>query len=256
MGIVNVTPDSFFATARTQEADAAIERGQLLFEQGADIVDVGGESTRPGATPVDEATELARVLPVVRALSTLGRVSIDTTKRTVAEASVEAGATLVNDVSGTLARCAGEAGVGWVAMHAQGTPQTMQENPYYDDVVAEVEAWFQVKAEEAHGAGVNEIWLDPGIGFGKTAEHNWTLLRHCDELAVCAENLGATLLVGTSRKGFLGDASGGSDVDDRLPASLATALVAMETGAGMVRVHDVKESVQAARVMFEMVKAS
>jgi dihydropteroate synthase len=233
MGIVNVTPDSFFATARTQEADAAIERGHLLFEQGADIVDVGGESTRPGATPVDEATELARVLPVVRALSTLGRVSIDTTKRTVAEACVDAGATLVNDVSGTLARCAGDAGVGWVAMHAQGTPQTMQENPYYDDVVAEVAAWF-----------------------GKTAEHNWTLLRHCDELFVCAENLGAKLLVGTSRKGFLGDASGGSDVDDRLPASLATALVAMETGAGMVRVHDVKESVQAARVMFEMVKAS
>jgi dihydropteroate synthase len=252
MGIVNVTPDSFFAAARTEDIDAAIARGSELFDLGATIVDVGGESSRPGASSVDESVEIARVIPVIEALAGHGRVSVDTVKPAVARAAVEAGATLINDVSGTLAPIAAEAGVAWVAMHAQGTPQTMQESPSYGDVVAEVSSWLAQKAEEARALGIAELWLDPGIGFGKTQDHNWSLLRHTDQLAaLCAEH-GAKLLVGTSRKRFLGGAEGSEiEVDDRLAGSLATAIVAMEGGADMVRVHDVLATVQAARLMTE-----
>lgn len=257
MGIVNVTPDSFFGAARTQETELAIVRGLQLFGEGAAIVDIGGESTRPGATPVPLETELSRVLPVVAALSQEGNVSIDTMKEEVAVACVEAGATLINDVSGSLANVAGQCGVGWVAMHAQGTPQTMQENPTYHDVIGEIFEWFTVKAEEARNANVTELWLDPGIGFGKTAEHNWTILHHADELAALAGQLGAGLLIGTSRKGFLGSlgATGSLEVNDRLAPSLATAIAAMEAGAGILRVHDVLATVQAVRIMNETIAA-
>ena len=252
MGIVNVTPDSFFVEGRTEQIDAAIERGADHFANGAAIVDVGGESSRPGARSVPEEREIERVVPVILALSSLGRVSVDTVKPGVARAAVAAGASLLNDVSGTLAPVAADLGVGWVAMHAQGTPATMQADPHYDDVVAEVRAWLEVRATEARSLGVDELWLDPGIGFGKSFSHNWSLLRHTDEMVALAHSLGARVLVGTSRKRFLGEA-GGSDLgpEERLAASLATAVAAMASGADMVRSHDVKATVQAARVFSE-----
>jgi dihydropteroate synthase len=258
MGIVNVTPDSFFPEARTADVDAAIARGRDLFIEGAAIVDVGGESTRPGATPVELSVELERTAPVVAGLRGHGRISIDTTKADVASACVAAGATLINDISGTLSGLAGELKVGWVAMHAQGNPQTMQLDPHYDDVIAEISAWFVEKAAEARSNNVQELWLDPGIGFGKTEEHNWTILRHCDELAALAHSLGALFLVGSSRKGFLGDLGHGPRlaVEDRLAPSLATAVAAMEAGADFVRVHDVLATVQAARIKNETMAVS
>jgi len=257
MGIVNVTPDSFFALQRTESVESSIERGRALFAQGAAIVDVGGESTRPGATPVSEADELARVLPVVEALASLGPLSIDTTKPAVAIAAVRAGAVLINDVGGSLAPVAADLGVGWVAMHAKGSPRTMQEDPRYDDVVAEVARWLEGKVIEAQRLGVREVWIDPGIGFGKTAAHNWSLLRHTDEFAALAADLGARLLVGTSRKRFLG-LLGGEErpAEERLDASLATAVVAIEGGAQLVRVHDVAATVEAVRICTEELIAS
>ena len=183
MGIVNVTPDSFFAEARTEAVEAAVERGRRLFADGAAFVDVGGESTRPGATPVAELEELRRVIPVVEALAEHGPVSIDTTKEEVARAAVAAGARLVNDVAGTMGPVAADLGVGWAVMHAKGEPRSMQDDPRYDDVVAEVADWLGRRAEEAAELGIEELWLDPGIGFGKTFEHNWSLLRHGDRFA-------------------------------------------------------------------------
>ena len=252
MGIVNVTPDSFFAEQRTESVDAAVTRGTLLFAQGAAIVDVGGESTRPGATPVSEVDELARVVAVVAALSELGPVSIDTTKEEVARQCVAAGAVMINDVGGRLAPVAGELGVAWVAMHAKGTPQTMQDDPRYDDVVEEVRDWLLAKIGEARDVGVTDVWIDPGIGFGKTAAHNWTLLRHCDEFASLAAETETRLLVGTSRKRFLGMLGGEErPVNERLAASVATATAALEAGAALVRVHDVAESVEATKLLTE-----
>ena len=251
MGIVNVTPDSFYAEQRTELAEAAIERGRLLFAAGADIVDIGGESTRPGSDPVSQDIEIARVLPVIEALSPLGPVSIDTTKEAVARAAVAAGAVLVNDVSGTLGPLCAELGCGWVAMHAKGSPKTMQDAPHYEDVVAEVGEWLEARAKEAAALGITDVWLDPGIGFGKTAEHNWALLRHGDELAERAHRRGARYLVGTSRKRFLGLLNGDAPAEKRLDASLATAVAAWETGADMVRVHDVTPTREAARIMSE-----
>ena len=256
MGVLNATPDSFFAGSRSSGAEA-VRRGRDMVEAGAAIIDVGGESSRPGSHPVDVATELSRVLPVIEGLAGQTPISIDTVKAEVAEAAVAAGATLINDVSGTLAPVAAALGVGWVAMHAQGDPETMQDDPTYDDVVAEVAAWLEVKGTEARDLGVSDLWLDPGIGFGKTFAHNWTLLRHADELAAIARGLGARLLIGTSRKRFLG-AVGGGDLppEERLASSLATSLAAMEAGAAMVRVHDVTATVQAARVFAEEVVVS
>ena len=253
MGVLNATPDSFYEGSRITGA-AAVDRGLAMVAAGADWIDVGGESSRPGADHVDVRAEIDRVLPVVEGLAGHALLSIDTTKAEVAVAAVAAGATLINDVSGTLAPLAAELGVGWVAMHAQGPPATMQDAPHYDDVVAEVSAWLEAKAVEARQLGVGDLWLDPGIGFGKTFAHNWTLLRHADELAALAERLDARLLVGTSRKRFLGEPGGpGLAPEERLGASLATALAAMEAGAAMVRVHDVTATVQAARVFAEEV---
>ncbi|MGH9068033.1 MAG: dihydropteroate synthase [Acidimicrobiales bacterium] len=249
MGVLNVTPDSFSDGGRYLDPEKAVARGLAMAAEGADVVDVGGESSRPGATPVDESEELARVLPVVAALAGRVRVSVDTVKAGVARAAVEAGATLVNDVSATLAPVAAAAGVGWVAMHRQGTPLTMQSDPRYGDVVGEVVAYLRGRAEWAAGLGVGEIWVDPGIGFGKSPAHNLSLLAHLGELV----DLGWAVLVGTSRKGFLGrisspDPDRPTPVGDRLEASLATAVWAMERGAAMVRVHDVDATVQAARL--------
>jgi dihydropteroate synthase len=247
MGVLNVTPDSFSDGGRYLDADAAVAHGLRLVAEGADIVDVGGESTRPGAAPVDGDVERGRVVPVVAALAPVVRVSIDTRKASVAEAAIGAGATLVNDVSATLWPVAAAAGVGWVAMHMRGTPETMQREAHYDDVVGEVRAFLAARAAQAREAGVGEVWIDPGIGFGKTRAHNLALLRGLGTLAA----IGEPLVVGTSRKSFLGELAGGAPADDRLEGSLATAVWSMTHGAAMVRVHDVGPTVQAARLIGE-----
>lgn len=251
MGILNVTPDSFSDGGRFLDPDAAVAHGRAMVDEGAAVIDVGGESTRPGAEPVDPAEEARRVVPVVEALAPLVRVSIDTRHASVAEAAVEAGATLVNDVSASLWEVAAAAGVGWVALHMQGEPRTMQADPRYDDVVAEVRAFLLERAERAVAAGVSEVWIDPGIGFGKTTEHNLTLLHRLEALT----DAGFPVLVGTSRKGFLGRLTDGAPADDRLEASLTTAVVAAAKGAAMVRVHDVRFTVDAMRIVGEEVAA-
>ena len=245
MGVVNVTPDSFSDGGRFLDRDAAIAHGLQLVADGADLLDVGGESTRPGAqdVPIDE--ELRRVVPVVEALAVHTRVSIDTRKAEVARAAVAAGASLINDVSASLWPVAAETGAGWVAMHMRGTPANMQDDPRYDDVVAEVGAFLAERAATARSGGVSEVWIDPGIGFAKTDDHNLSLLAHLHRLVT----LGYPVAVGTSRKGFLGRLLGGASVDDRLEASLATAVWAMSQGVAMVRVHDVAATVEAARLI-------
>jgi dihydropteroate synthase len=249
MGVVNVTPDSFSDGGRYIDPEAAIAHGLRLVAEGASIIDVGGESTRPGASDVDPVEELARVVPVIEGLRPFVRVSVDTRRVFVAEAAIEAGATLINDVSASLWEVAAAGRVGWVAMHMQGEPPSMQDSPAYGDVVAEVRARLVARAGMARAAGVEEVWIDPGIGFGKTDAHNLALLRNLDELV----ETGYPVLVGTSRKGFLGRLTGGAAVDDRLEASLATAVVAAARGATMVRAHDVAATVQAMRIVAEPV---
>jgi dihydropteroate synthase len=249
MGVLNVTPDSFSDGGQFLDADAAIAHGRSLVRDGADIVDVGGESTRPGAAPVDEAEERRRVVTVITALAADGvRVSIDTRKAEVARAAIDAGASIVNDVSATLHEVAAAGGAGWVAMHMQGEPQTMQADPHYDDVVAEVREFLVDRAETATAAGVSEVWIDPGIGFGKTAEHNLALLADLDSLV----DTGWPVLVGASRKSFIGRLHAASDgtsapaaEDDRLEGSVAVATWAALQGAAAVRVHDVAATVRA-----------
>lgn len=248
MGILNVTPDSFSDGGRFVDHATAVDHGRRLLAEGADVVDVGGESTRPGAAPVDVDTELARVVPVIEALAGLGRVSVDTAKAPVAEAAAAAGATLINDVSASLHEVAADHGVGWVAMHMRGEPRTMQVAPRYADVVSEVEAFLLERAERARAAGVREVWIDPGIGFGKTADHNWALLAALPRLVAA----GPPVVVGTSRKAFLGAATAAADgraeptdPADRLEASVATAVRAVAAGAAMIRVHDVAATVAA-----------
>lgn len=244
MGVLNVTPDSFSDGGRFLDREAAVAHGMAMAASGADVVDVGGESTRPGAAEVEAAEERRRVVPVVEALAPQVRVSVDTRKSSVAEAAVAAGATLVNDVGASLYPLAAEAGVGWAVMHMKGDPRTMQSDPRYDDVVGEVRQFLVERAEAAVDAGVEEVWVDPGIGFGKTAAHNLALLRHLSSFV----STGHPVLVGTSRKSFLGALCGGADVSDRLEGSLATAVHAVAQGAGMVRVHDVAPTVQALRL--------
>ena len=252
MGVLNVTPDSFSDGGRWLDRDAAVAHGLDMVAQGADVVDVGGESTRPGAEPVEEAEELRRVLDVVAALAPHVRVSIDTRKPGVAREAVAAGASLVNDVSATLWEVAAETGSGWVAMHMQGEPASMQATPLYADVVGEVRDFLVERAEAARRGGVEEVWIDPGIGFGKTLDHNLALLRHLSVLT----GSGFPVLVGTSRKSFLArltasSADNPTPVDDRLEGSVASAVWSMTQGAGMVRVHDVAPTVAAARMLEE-----
>jgi dihydropteroate synthase len=251
MGVLNVTPDSFSDGGRWLDPGAAVAHGLAMVDEGADVIDVGGESTRPGAEPVAEDEELRRVLPVIAALAPRVRVSVDTRRAAVAEQALAAGATLVNDVSASLwpVAAAGGPGVGWVAMHMRGEPRTMQVAPEYHDVVAEVRAFLVDRASAARDAGVAEVWIDPGIGFGKTATHNLALLRATRTLAAT----GWPVLVGASRKSFLGrvTAEGGitPPADDRGEASLAAAVWAVDQGAAMVRVHDVRPTVQALRLL-------
>lgn len=247
-----MTPDSFSDGGRYLDPVAAIAHGRRLIAEGADLVDVGGESTRPGAAPVSVDEEIHRVVPVIAGLAGEVRLSVDTRHAAVAEAAVEAGATMVNDVSATLHEVAAARGVAWLAMHMQGRPGTMQTAPRYDDVVVEVRDHLVARAEAAAAAGVTEVWIDPGIGFGKTVGHNLALLAHLDVLVAT----GWPVVVGTSRKSTLGRLLADSDgtveppaVDDRLEASLATATWAMAQGAGMIRAHDVRATVQAARVV-------
>ena len=241
MGVVNVTPDSFSDGGQFFDPEAAIAHGRRLVDEGADVVDVGGESTRPGADPVGEEEERRRVVPVVAALAGSVRVSVDTRHASVAEAAVAAGATLVNDVSASLDHIAAAAGVGWIAMHMRGEPQTMQAAPQYGDVVAEVRAYLVERADRARARGVSEVWVDPGIGFGKTRDHNLSLLKHLDVLVAT----GVPVCVGTSRKAFLGHLAGGTPPDDRLEGSIATAVWSARQGAAMIRVHDVAATVGA-----------
>jgi dihydropteroate synthase len=253
MGVVNVTPDSFSDGGLFLDAGAAVEHGRRLASEGAAILDVGGESTRPGAEPVSEDEELRRVLPVVEQLAADGgaRVSIDTTKAGVARAALEAGATIVNDVSAfrfdrELAALVAESGADCCLMHMLGEPRTMQQDPRYDDVVSDVKAFLEERLAFATSEGVPEerVWLDPGIGFGKTVEHNLELLRRLDEIVA----IGRPVVIGTSRKSFLGKLAGGRDEGRRLPGTIATNVVALERGATIFRVHDVAQNADALAV--------
>ena len=241
MGIVNVTPDSFSDGGLYLDAPSAVAHGRELAADGADVLDVGGESTRPGAAAVSAAEELRRTEPVVRALAESGfEVSIDTSKAAVAEAALDAGARIVNDVTAfaadpELADLCADRGCGVVLMHMQGTPRTMQEHPSYDDVVDDVKAFLATRVEFAvdRGVAAERIWIDPGIGFGKTPEHNLNLLRRLGEL----RDLGRPILIGTSRKSFLGKLTG-REVEDRLGGTIASNVLALEAGAEIFRVHD------------------
>jgi dihydropteroate synthase len=244
MGVVNVTPDSFSDGGRFLAADAAVAHALDLAAQGAAILDIGGESTRPGAEPVSALEELRRVEPVVEGVAAAGtgaQISIDTSKLAVAERVVQAGATLVNDVTAfrsepALAGLVADRGVDCCLMHMLGEPRTMQDDPRYDDVVDEVRAFLEQRLSFAVGEGVSEdhVLLDPGIGFGKTVAHNLELLRRLDEIVA----LGRPVVVGTSRKSFLGKLTGRT-ADQRVPGTVATNVLAYERGASVFRVHDV-----------------
>jgi dihydropteroate synthase len=254
MGIVNVTPDSFSDGGRFYDAAAALEHAIRLVAEGADLLDIGGESTRPYAEPVSADEELRRVTPVIEKLAAGVRVplSIDTTKASVARAAIEAGAEIINDITGlagdpAMIGLAVATGVGVCAMHMQGTPQTMQDNPTYTDIVGEIREYLRERRDALMSAGISRvrICLDPGIGFGKTHEHNITLMRHCQEF----HELGCPLLVGHSRKGFLGKLVGDKDAD-RTNATVGAALALAVQGVQIVRVHDVRP-VREALVTFD-----
>lgn len=254
MGILNLTPDSFSDGGCFQTREAALAQARLLITEGADILDIGGESTRPGAAPVSEAEELARVVPVIAAIRQISAIpiSIDTMKPAVARAAAEAGASVWNDVTALSfapesPAMAASLGCQVVLSHMQGVPATMQTAPRYDDVVEEVSESLLARARAAMAAGVakEKIWLDPGIGFGKTAAHNLQLLAGLERLVA----LGFPVLLGASRKGFIRalDPAAG-DAGQRLGGSLAAALAGQAAGVAMVRVHDVAETVQALRI--------
>ena len=250
MGIVNVTPDSFSDGGRYFAGSAALDHARRLIDEGADLLDVGGESTRPGAADVSEAEEVERVLPLVEALRGTGvPVSVDTSKPGVMRAALAAGAAVINDVRALQEPGALDAvrtsDCGLVLMHMQGLPRTMQREPHYEDVVAEVAAFLESRVAVATNAGIraDRIVIDPGFGFGKTLGHNFTLLRRLEDLRV----IGRPVLAGLSRKSMLGAVTGRA-VDDRTAASLAAAILAVERGARIVRVHDVAATRDAMKV--------
>jgi len=258
MGALNVTPDSFSDGGLYASTAAAVGRGLEMLAEGADLVDVGGESTRPGADPVPAEEELRRVLPVVRALAAAGAVvSIDTVKAEVAAAALEAGALVVNDVTALgdpgMAGVVAGAGAGVVLMHMQGTPRTMQDDPRYGDVLAEVAAFLVSRADAARAAGIDpaSICIDPGIGFGKRLEHNLALLAGVPRLSA----LGYPLLVGASRKRFIADILGPIPVADRDAATAAAHVLAIAGGASIIRTHNVVVGLQTARVADAIVRA-
>ena len=253
MGVVNVTPDSFSDGGAFDDHVAAIAHARRLISEGAEIVDVGGESTRPGADPVPAADELDRVIPVIEGIAGLNlpaQISIDTMKSEVAAKAIDAGASYVNDVTAfrhdpDLAALVADRGVDCCLMHMLGEPRTMQDDPRYDDVVNDIKAFLEERLKAAVDAGIKEerIQLDPGIGFGKTLEHNLELLRRLDELTT----LGRPIVIGTSRKSFLGRLTG-RDVTERAYATAATSVIAYERGARVFRVHDVAATADALAV--------
>jgi dihydropteroate synthase len=253
MGVVNVTPDSFSDGGMFDDAEGAVAHAAQLTDEGADIVDIGGESSRPGAEPVPLAEERRRVIPVIEGIGAARPevvISIDTRHAAVAADALVAGATIVNDVSGgaddEMLPVVAKTGAGLVLMHMRGEPGTMQDAPRYDDVVGEVHEFLRERVEAAIFAGVdaNQLCVDPGIGFGKTLEHNLRLLRSVRRFG----DLDAAVLVGASRKRFLGALTGAEDPLDRLEGSLAAAILAAASGADAVRVHDVESTVRALRV--------
>jgi dihydropteroate synthase len=251
MGVLNVTPDSFSDGGEWFSFEDAVAHGREMAAQGAAILDVGGESTRPRADPVPEAEELRRVVPVIEALGGAARLSIDTSKVAVARAALDAGATYVNDVTAfraapEMAALVAERGVECCLMHMLGEPRTMQDDPRYDDVVDDIKAFLSERVAFAVGEGIAEdrIAVDPGIGFGKTLEHNLELLRRLDEIVA----LGFEVVIGTSRKSFLGRLTGREDPHERVAATVATNVLALERGATVFRVHDVAETADALKV--------
>lgn len=244
MGVVNVTPDSFSDGGRFLRPEAAIAHARRLADEGADLIDIGGESTRPGAEPVSEQQELARILPLLEKLGDLGKpISIDTRRPAVMKAALAAGASMINDVRALTEPYAHEAvattGCAVCLMHMKGDPRTMQHSPHYDDVVKEVKTFLKEAVRKARfaGIGADRIVIDPGIGFGKTPAHNLALLRDLDHL----KDIGVPILVGVSRKSLIGAVTG-RPVEERLAGSLAMALLALLGGATILRVHDVKET--------------
>ncbi len=253
MGILNVTPDSFSDGGRFLDVEKAVVQAKLMVEAGAMLIDIGGESSRPGALPVSVDQELARVLPVIRCLASELDVilSIDTYKAAVAQRGLEAGAHLVNDITALqgdedMAAVVSEMEAGLILMHMKGTPRTMQQNPYYVDVVDEICGWLQkrIKMAVMQGIPLERIVIDPGIGFGKTTGHNMEILRRLDEF----QTLNRPLLIGTSRKSFIGNVLG-LPVTERIEGTAATVCWAISQGADIVRVHDVKPIVRMARMI-------
>jgi len=253
MGVLNVTPDSFSDGGQFFSVEAALERAGQMIREGADLLDIGGESTRPGAASVPADEEIRRVVPVIQQLAARVQtpISIDTQKPEVARAALLAGASIVNDIAAnraddTMGRVVAEFRAGYVAMHMQGTPQTMQQNPAYADVVREVDEFFADRLARLEALGVHreQVALDPGIGFGKTLEHNLALLRALPRFA----HHGRPVLLGVSRKSFLGKLTGAETPADRLPGALACAALAVRDVVQILRVHDVRETVAAARV--------
>jgi len=259
MGILNATPDSFSDGGHFQTLEKGVERALQMVEEGADIIDIGGESTRPGAEPVQPSEEIERTVPIIGKLREQRDclISIDTQKAEVARAAVDAGADIINDVSACsdpgMAKVAAETGAGLVLMHMLGTPGTMQNKPHYDDVVFDVRDFLEERMESAVAQGVSplQIALDPGIGFGKTDEHNLELLREIPIFKM----IGRPLLIGVSRKSLFGRLLG-REVDERLAGSLAAAVFSVLHGASILRVHDVKESCDAVRLVDTLTRTS
>lgn len=248
MGILNLTPDSFSDGGQFLSPEDAVAHARQMAEQGAQLIDLGGESTRPGSEPVSEQDELARVLPVIESLLKEDFIlSLDTTKPAVALAGLQAGISILNDVSGgnqEMLEHASRFQAGYVLMHTQGSPQTMQDSPKYDDVVEEVRAFFDEKAEDLQALELPRLWIDPGIGFGKTLEHNLALMRELDELIDPRWGI----LLGSSRKSWIDHLCKAPNPLDRLGGSLCSALAGVARGAEIIRAHDVRETVQALEV--------
>lgn len=250
VGILNVTPDSFSDGGKFFDIEAAISRAREMADEGADIIDVGGESSRPGSEPVSGEEELRRVIPVIERLAKEISIpiSIDTYKPGVAKEALQSGAKIMNDIMGLtnpeMRKVAGEAKVPVILMHMQGAPKTMQENPHYTDVVSDIKEFFKTQIAVVKKDGIREIILDPGIGFGKTLEHNLTILKRLHEFT----DLGFPVLVGPSRKAFIGTLTGKLPASERLEGTLATIVIARMNGASYVRVHDVKEARRALQI--------
>jgi dihydropteroate synthase len=261
MGVLNVTPDSFSDGGKFLDKNSAVARALEMESEGADIIDIGGESTRPGAGTVPADEEIGRVVPVIERLRgrMKARISVDTRKSEVAEAALKAGASIVNDVSGlhhdrTIAKVAAKHGACMILMHMRGTPENMQVSPRYSDLMGEISKSLKCSADEAVRAGVakDRIAVDPGIGFGKTVEHNLEILNRLDEFVL----LGYPVCVGTSRKSFLGKILGRPDAGDRLAGTIATCVLAVLKGAHILRVHDVREAREAVTVIEKIWRSS